>query len=101
MVFENSPPGYIPLSDYDEDVCEGLTEDECKGILDAVDVTMVMAALDCTSEDMEAVIEQLAELLDGERAFIDYTCASGGRIIVQLDRDERLVIETDPPVELD
>ena len=96
--FGSGYPGFTPYSD-DEDECEGLTEQECNDIRNAVDVSLVMASLDCSYEDMSEVIDMLAELFDGERTVIDYTCFNGNRIRIEVNGDGSLSIETDPPLD--
>ena len=89
--------GDTPFSEDDE--CNGLTDDECRDIKNAVDVTTYMALLDCTLEDMRQVISELADLLDGIRTVVEHTCRNGNRIEIGLNGDGELEIKTEPPLE--
>lgn len=97
-------PEFTPFSDYEDDgygsdECEGITEQECKDIANAVDISFIMALLDCSYEDMSNVIGELAELFDGIKTVIDYRCVNGNRICISLESDGTLDIKTEPPLD--
>ena len=84
-----------------EDECEDLAEEECNAIKKAVDVSFILAMLDCSYEDMEEVLGQLADLFDGRISEIDHTCFNGSRIKILVNGDGTMNIETDPPLDLE
>jgi len=86
----------------DPEVCPPeLSEEDCKYTAQAVDITLIMAALDCTEQDMSDVLEDLFKLLTGEISEIDHVCMNGNRIRIAMTPNGELEIETDPPVEFE
>ena len=104
MTSERDSHGRTPtlnfnVQDEDDDPCEGLTEEECRDIENAVSISVIMASLECDENDVGEVVSALVDLLDGDIDVIDHICSSGSRIRITANADGTLNVETDPPIE--
>jgi len=80
--------------------CEGLSPEECRSIEAGVDVMLIMGMMGCSEDDIGRVVEGIPDLMDGTAREVEHTCGNGVKVKLYVD-DGNIVIETDPPVDVD
>lgn len=91
---------YDATSDCPPEVLDVLDEEECRELAVSVDITAMMVALDCSNEDISAMMDALVKLFDAGAGSYTHTCDNGAKIKVEVFNGQ-VDVETEPEVDLE